>query len=219
MSDKSEVVTDDEFVETDELLASIPESAEAMDLAEADGFMTAVQLLPKTPETKDWLPRILSTVGAKDVSTGRTESDKRLRTLLLKRFHQIGNQLEASVPLDPVYFEVEDEKGRPLQGKSAIEALEPFALGFLEAAQSWSGILDTNSRSVARSLHGVLRHLPDEALGDFAQVKKLLDKDTPLDDLPTALSDMVSCLAEIAHETKGYELPELNEPESGEEKA
>ena len=43
MSDKSEVVTDDEFVETDELLASIPESAEAMDLAEADGFMTAVQ--------------------------------------------------------------------------------------------------------------------------------------------------------------------------------
>lgn len=65
MSDKSNAVTDDEFVETDELLASIPVEAEAMDLAEADGFMTAVQLLPKTPETKDWLPHILSTVGAK----------------------------------------------------------------------------------------------------------------------------------------------------------
>ena len=49
MSDKSNAVTDDEFVETDELLASIPVEAEAMDLAEADGFMTAVQLLPKTP--------------------------------------------------------------------------------------------------------------------------------------------------------------------------
>ena len=53
MSDKSNAVTDDEFVEADELLASIPVEAEAMDLAEADGFMTAVQLLPKTPETKD----------------------------------------------------------------------------------------------------------------------------------------------------------------------
>ena len=48
MSDKSNAVTDDEFVEADELLASIPVEAEAMDLAEADGFMTAVQLLPKT---------------------------------------------------------------------------------------------------------------------------------------------------------------------------
>ena len=50
MSDKSNAVTDDEFVETDELLASIPVEAEAMDLAEADGFMTAVQLLPKTAD-------------------------------------------------------------------------------------------------------------------------------------------------------------------------
>lgn len=91
MSDKSNAVTDDEFVETDELLASIPVEAEAMDLAEADGFMTAVQLLPKTPETKDWLPHILSTVGAKDAGTGSAQSDKRLRTLLLKRFHQIEN--------------------------------------------------------------------------------------------------------------------------------
>ena len=75
MSDKSNAVTDDEFVETDELLASIPVEAEAMDLAEADGFMTAVQLLPKTPETKDWLPHILSTVGAKDAGTGNAASD------------------------------------------------------------------------------------------------------------------------------------------------
>lgn len=61
-------------------------------------------------------------------------SDKRLRALLLKRFHQIGDQLAQAVPLDPVYFEAEDEKGRPLIGKAAIEALEPFALGFLEAS-------------------------------------------------------------------------------------
>ena len=160
MSDKSNAVTDDEFVETDELLASIPVEAEAMDLAEADGFMTAVQLLPKTLETKDWLPHILSTVGAKDAGTGSAQSDKRLRTLLLKRFHQIGEQLAQAVPLDPVYFEAEDEKGRPLTGKAAIEALEPFALGFLEAAQTWPGILDTNSRAVARSLHGVLEGSP-----------------------------------------------------------
>ena len=50
MSDKSNAVTDDEFVEADELLASIPVEAEAMDLAEADGFMTAV-LKHRRPKT------------------------------------------------------------------------------------------------------------------------------------------------------------------------
>ena len=78
MSDKSNAVTDDEFVETDELLASIPVEAEAMDLAEADGFMTAVQLLPKTPETKDWLPHILSTVGAKERQTAQNTASQTL---------------------------------------------------------------------------------------------------------------------------------------------
>lgn len=219
MSDKENAMTDDEFVETDELLASIPEDAEAMDLSEADGYMTALQLLPELPETKEWMPHIFSTAGIKGASTGSPAGDKRLRALLLKRFKQIGSQLENSVPLDPVYFDQEDEKGRPLTGKAAVGALQPFALGFLEAAQKWPGILDTDSRQIARSLHGVLRHLPEEALGDFAKAKAVLDKETPLEDLPAALSDMVSCLAEIAHETKGYALPELNEPESGEEKA
>lgn len=219
MSDKDEVMSEGEFVEADELLASIPVSAEAMDLSEADGFMTALQLLEEPVETKEWIARVFSTVGKKDVSTGSAQGDKRLRALLLKRFKQIGSQLRSSVPLDPVYFDAEDDKGRPLKGKAAISALEPFALGFLEGAQSRSGILDSDSRQIARSLHGILRHLPKEAIGDFAKTKEILDKEAPLDDLPSALSDMVSCLAEIAFETKGYPLPELNEPESGEEKA
>lgn len=219
MSDKEPMMTDEEFMEADELLASIPENAEAMDLAEADGFMTALQLLEEPPETKEWIARVFSTAGKKDASTGSPQGDKRLRALLLKRFKQIGAQLESSTPLDPVYFDPEDEKGRPLKGKEAIVALEPFALGFLEGAQSRSGILDSDSRQIARALHGILRHLPKEALGDFAKAKEILDKEAPLEDLPSALSDMVSCLAEIAFETKGYALPELNEPESGEEKA
>ena len=55
MSDKSNAVTDDEFVEADELLASIPVEAEAMDLAEADGFMTAVKLRSKRLSLSHWV--------------------------------------------------------------------------------------------------------------------------------------------------------------------
>lgn len=38
---------DDEFVELDELLAQLNEENMAMDAAEADGFLTALHLLPQ----------------------------------------------------------------------------------------------------------------------------------------------------------------------------
>ena len=63
MSEKSNAMTVDELSELDELLASVDESAEPMDASEADGFMTAIQLLPTLPDTRSWLGRILSTNG------------------------------------------------------------------------------------------------------------------------------------------------------------
>lgn len=218
MPDDIQTMTPDELVEADELLAAVPEEAAPMDISEADGFMTAVNLLPKTPGTREWLPWILSTSGDMKASTGSPERDKKLRAILLRRFKMIAKQLSSSVPLDPVYFEIEDSE-EPSEGQRSPEVLQPFALGFLEAAQKWPGILDSNSPQIARSLHGILRHLPEESLGDFEPVKQILDKEAPLEDLPAALSDMVSCLAEIAQVTKGYDLPELNEPSDGEEKA
>lgn len=52
----------DEMGELDELLASMDEKYQSMDASEADGFMTAVQLLPNKIPTREWLTPILSTV-------------------------------------------------------------------------------------------------------------------------------------------------------------
>ena len=112
MSEKSNAMTVDELSELDELLASVDESAEPMDASEADGFMTAIQLLPTLPDTRSWLGRILSTNGKASASTGSASEDKRLRELLIKRFREIGETLANSQPLDPIYFDAEDERGR-----------------------------------------------------------------------------------------------------------
>lgn len=58
---------------------------------------------------------------------------------------------------------------------------------------------------------GILRHLPQESLGDLEKSKEFLDKEVPLDNLPEALSDLASCVAQIAKATHGYEMPELDE--------
>lgn len=200
----------EEYVQMDELLAEIPDAFGPMDAAEADGFMTAVQLLPSIPQTRDWLKWILSTNG-EESTTGAQEKDKLLRSLLIRRFNEIGQTLKESRLIDPVYFDVEDENGERITGKDSLISLQPFALGFLEAGQIWSGLLDTDSSNVALALHGILRHLPEESLGDFAATKAELDKEAPLEDLPAALSDLASCVAEIAWEIKGYPIPELCE--------
>ena len=200
----------EEFVEIDELLAGIDEKNAPMDVCEADGFMTAIHLLKKEPRMCDWIGMVFSTVGAKS-TTGNAEADRRLVQLLKKRYTEIGEVLRNSELLDPAFFELEDENGKPVGGALAIAALEPFAMGFLEASQQWPELLNSTNPQIISSLMGVMRHLPKDALGDFAEVKSELDQDVPFANLPEALSDLSSCIAEIAYEVHGYPIPELDE--------
>lgn len=197
-------LSEEELSELDELLAEIPQEYEAMDLAEADGFITAILLLPEQPATREWISYVVSTVG-KGGTTADKSKDKKIRELLISRFNEVAERLKNSVLIDPVYFDLEDEKN--------YDALEPFALGFLEACQLWPGITDTESTKISSALHGIFRHLPQESLGDFAATKIELDKVDPLGNLLAALSDVSSCVAEIALINKGYPLPELVEKE------
>lgn len=203
-------LTAGELLEMDELLAMVKEEFNSMDATEADGFMTAIELLPVSPSGVEWVEEILAP-GIGTGTTGDPGKDKRLKELLTRRRKEIGAMLKNSEPFDPIYFDVEDESGKALKGKEAIVALEPFAMGFLEAAQKWPGLLESESDQIASALLGIFRHLPEEALGDLAETKAELDKNSPLENLPEALSDLASCVALIGHFTKGYDLPSLDE--------
>lgn len=200
----------DEMGELDELLASMDEKYQSMDASEADGFMTAVQLLPNKIPTRQWLSPILSTVDLTPKFQD-PQKEKRLVSLLRKRFEEIGETLKNSELIDPIIFDVEDDLGNVIEGKESLRALEPFALGFLEANQRWEGLLESENPKISESLIGILRHLPQESLGDLEKSKEILDKEVPLDNLPEALSDLASCVAQIAKATHGYEMPELDE--------
>ena len=49
---------EEEFTELDELLAQIDEKSMAMDASQADGFLTALCLLPKEVSPSEWMPMI-----------------------------------------------------------------------------------------------------------------------------------------------------------------
>ncbi len=200
----SKPLTDDEFVELDELLSSLDESLGAMDAAEMDGFLTAILLLPQEVSPTEWMPMIFS---ATDIPGGfsDTQSQDRLEELVYRRYKQIDHQLASLQDIDPITFDVEDDEGNLLEGEEEIIALEPFALGFLHAAQTWSGLLDTDDSQIMSAMLAILRHLPEEARGDMEELHAELQREAPLENLNDAIADIAQSVKEIAAMTRGFE--------------
>ena len=194
---------DDEFVELDELLAQLDEDSLAMDASQADGFLTALCLLPQEVPSTEWMPLIFCAPTAKP-SVLKEPLQTRLEELLYRRYREINHRLAQRQPIDPIVFDPEDDNGEPLTGEDEIVALQPFASGFLTAAQKWSGLLDSDNPEVTSALVGVWRHLPEEEIGDFASVRDELLSESPLENLDDAIEDIAICIKQIASVTRGF---------------
>lgn len=192
-----------ELGELDELLAAIPEPFEPMDAATLDGFLAAILLLPEEPPMSAWLPLVFDAEGRPEAVPEGEGDLAELPDLVLRRYRDLDATLVARNPIDPIVFELEDERGRPLGGIAGVAALEPFALGFLDAAQRWPGLLDSDNEELAAALIGILRHLPEESLGDLRDTRYELDVEAPLANLDKAIEDLGTCVAEIAAITRG----------------
>ena len=194
---------DDEFVELDELLAQLDEDSLAMDASQADGFLTPLCLLPQEVPPTEWMPLIFCAPTAKP-SVLKEPLQTRLEELLYRRYREINHRLAQRQPIDPIVFDPEDDNGEPLTGEDEIVALQPFASGFLTAAQKWSGLLDSDNPEVTSALVGVWRHLPEEEIGDFASVRDELLSESPLENLDDAIEDIAICIKQIASVTRGF---------------
>lgn len=197
-------LTDDELVEIGELLASIPEPWESMEPDRMDGFLTAIVLLPEPVSASAWMPFVFDEEGRPDAMLVNEADQRRLEDLVYRRYRTIENDLSRCRAIDPIVYDVEDESGRPVGGWEAIAALEPFAAGFLEAMNRWPGLRETGNELVDSALLGILRHLPEELLGDMQEVKEELEFESPLENLKQALEDLAESVAEIASVTRGF---------------
>ena len=123
-------LTDDEFVEIGELLASIPEPFEPMEPDRMDGFLTALLLLPEEPSPQAWMPWIFDAEGRPDAKLADERDQDRLEELVYRRYRSIDRTICQRKPLDPILYEIEDERGHAVRGWEGIAAVEPFAVGF-----------------------------------------------------------------------------------------
>ena len=87
----SSPLKEEEFVELDELLAQLDEESMPMDASQADGFLTALCLLPKEVSPAVWMPMIFSAPSAK-ASKLDEKRQTRLEELVYRRYREI-NQM------------------------------------------------------------------------------------------------------------------------------
>ena len=173
-------LSDEEFVEIGELLALMPEPYESMEPDRMDGFLTAIALLPEPVAPSEWMPFVFDEEGRSDAALTDSNKQHDLEDLVYRRMRNIERTLAACDPIDPIIYDVEDERGRPIGG--------------------W----EANDEMIDSALLGILRHLPANLLGDLAQIKEDLDFESPLENIKDALEDVAESVAEIAAVTRGF---------------
>lgn len=196
-------LSDAEFIELGELLASLPENCDPMESDYLDGYLTALLCLPEEPSPVVWMPLIFDSHSSSQAHLDREDLQDRLEELIYRRYKQIDKILASGQKLDPIVFEIEDDKGRPVKGYDSIAAVIPFCLGFVQVIDTWPGLKDTGNELINSALLGILRHLPDEIAGDLLNIKEELALESPLENLDQALDDIAESVAEIVEVTRG----------------
>lgn len=132
MNEDTRLIDSAEIEEMQEHIEALG-SDDAMDAGVLDGFITACALNPAAPTEEDVIPFIFSAEGDPE----KVPADERLLELIRLRMREIRAALNAGGGLDPVIFPLVDDDGNELVNEEGIEAVVPWAAGFMMGATQW----------------------------------------------------------------------------------
>jgi uncharacterized protein len=188
-------LTDVEIAEIDDLLAAVPEPWEAVDAVMLDGYLCGVLVQPVSLEQEQWLPPIFgSTEGATpfgpDVPGWHHAKHERLLALATRRKEALQRAILEEGWFDPIVPVPEDEQGKPLEGKAALEGLGFWIAGFEWALANFTQLEERGLPGVPDLLDSLWRHLPEQDETQRAMTQAL-DKEHPLRSLDEAIEQLV----------------------------
>lgn len=207
--DPSRPLGETEIAQLDELLASVPETADPLDVAMLDGFLAGVLLHPEPIAPAVWMPLVFDAQG-RPASLPSADAQRRAEALIMRRHDELAACIAAVEPFDPIVFELVDDNDEVLDGKAGIGALAPWAGGFANALAAFGSLQDAaeDDDELAGLLTGILRHLPvdpevsAEEQEEHAREQAQIEQESPLADLDEAIDDMVDCVLAIAPITR-----------------
>jgi uncharacterized protein len=192
-------LTDADINELDELLAAVPEPYETVDAVILDGYLAGVLVQPIHLEPEQWLPPIFGTDGMPEADTPNWSEAQhnRLVALITRRKDEILRGIVEEGWFDPIVPLIEDDDGKPAEGKAAMEALGYWAAGFEWALANFPALEEAGLPGVPDLLDSIWRHLPEQ--DDTQQaLTKALDEEHPLKNIDEGIEALVFDVVDLA---------------------
>ena len=128
-------LSEPEFTELDDFLASAPHQESAMDLYFLEGFLTAVAIGPNFVATSDWLPWVWDQHGGEfAANSSSTDQFSKIVTLILRHYNSIVHVFST----DPTSFEPLFLRGHQ---SLAADWCEGFLNGLMFYDEAWDILL------------------------------------------------------------------------------
>lgn len=213
-------LTDAEFAELDELLATTPEPLEALDASMLDGYLCGVLVQPRLIESDEWLPNIF------DYDGGVLPDDvdptwlARIRELVERRHAALNRAMVEDGWFDPVVLDLDenaepepaaaDEDAEQLQARETYAAMSaisrtlmPWVAGFQHACLCFPELSEMDDDAVMAALARLYRHLPAET-PEEKEIVATLDREHPLKDIDDAIEELVVTVADLCDLTEQH---------------
>ncbi|MBC7701626.1 UPF0149 family protein [Aquabacterium sp.] len=192
-------LSDADINELDDLLAAVPEPLEAVDAVMLDGYLCGILVQPVLLTPEQWLPPIFGETGQVPAPTeGWTATQNtRLLVLIERRREEILRGILENSWFDPIVPQLEDDDGKLLTGKDAMEGLGYWVAGFEWALANFPQLEDLGSAAVPDVLESLWRHLPEQDETQ-AEMTKALDQEHPLRNLDEGIQRLVFDVVDLA---------------------
>lgn len=215
-------LTDAEFAELDELLATTPAPLQALDASMLDGYLCGVLAQPRLIEIDEWLPNIFDYDGGLLPADVDPQWLARIRALVERRHKALNRAMLEDGWFDPVVLDLDesenpadevppaDEDAEAAAARASYAAMSPISrtlmpwvAGFQHACLCFPELADMPDDAVMAALARLYRHLPAET-DEEKEVIATLDREHPLKDLDDAIEELVVTVADLCDLTEQH---------------
>jgi len=214
-------LTDAEFAELDELLATTPEPLEALDASMLDGYLCGVLVQPRLIDIDEWLPNIFDYDGGVLPDDVDATWLARIRELVERRHTALNRSMVEDGWFAPVVLALDepaepeaeaepapDEDAEQAQARTTYaemspisRTLMPWVAGFQHAALCFPELSEIDDDAVMAAMARLYRHLPAET-AEEKEIVATLDREHPLKDLDDAIEELVVTVADLSDLTQ-----------------
>lgn len=189
---KTTVLADSDIERLQELLDSLPEPLQPLDVMALDGYLCGVLLQPQQPPPDRWLKFITDIEGRAPPPQFPLAE---LQGLIKRRHTELSGAIGQRQWFDPWVFPLEDEA-------TPSQTVLPWVAGFAAAMDLFPGLMRIDSAELVEPLALMYRHFEPEDLEDAEALIEVIETLEPPTDLAEAVEDLVRSLMLMADVTR-----------------